>query len=329
MKIAVFSAKSFDREFLCRANLRHGHDLLFIEAALTAETAPLAEGCVGVCPFVHDRVTGNVIGLLAAGGTRLLTLRSAGFNHVDLPAAARHGIVVARVPAYSPYAIAELAVGLILSLDRKIHLAWQRSRRHDFSLEGLLGFDLHGKTVGVIGTGNIGSVLCRIMVGFGCRVIAHDLVPNPEMRSLGVSYVGLDDLLTMSDVISLHVPLTPETRHLIDDRAIGRMKRGVMLINTSRGAAIDTHAVVRGLEAGRIGALGLDVYDGEEDIFFRDLSGTVIRDTVFTRLLELPNVLVTGHRGFFTEEALTSIAETTLANATAFEGGTGDVHVAS
>lgn len=326
MKIAVFSTKPYDREALDRANQRHRHELIYFEPRLTQDTATLAIGFEAVCPFVNDELSAPVVAKLANGGLRLLTLRSAGFNHVNLQAAAKHHVVVARVPAYSPYAVAEHAVGLILTLNRKLHRAYARVREGNFALDGLLGFDLHGKTVGVVGTGKIGTVFCRIMAGFGCRVVAHDPYPNDEARQAGAEYVELDQLFRTADIVALHLPLTPDTHHLIDASALGRMKPGVMLINTSRGGLVDTLAVIEALKSGRIGALGLDVYEEEADLFFEDLSDTVIQDDVFARLLTFPNVLITGHQGFFTAEALESIAETTLANATAFETGKGKLH---
>jgi D-lactate dehydrogenase len=326
VKIAVFSTKAYDRQALDQANARHHHQLEYFESRLTASTAPLAAGFEAVCPFVNDEVTGEVIAALWADGVRLLTLRSAGYNHVDLRAASEHGMVVARVPAYSPHAVAEHAVGLILTLNRRFHRAFARVREGNFSLEGLVGFDLFGKTVGVVGTGKIGAVFCRIMQGFGCRILAHDPHPNEEVRQLGARYVEIDELFASSDIIALHLPLTPETYHLVDSGAVHRMKKGAMLINTSRGGLVDTRAVIHGLKTGQIGALGLDVYEEEADLFFEDLSGTVIQDDVFARLLTFPNVLITGHQGFFTREALANIAETTLANATAFEKGEGTLH---
>jgi len=326
MRIAVFSTKPYDREALDAANKRHGHSLLYLEPRLTPLTSALARGFEAVCPFVNDQMSAEVVDALADVGVLLLTLRSAGFNHVDLRAADARGITVTRVPAYSPYAVAEHAAGLILTLNRRLHRAYARVREGNFSLNGLLGFDLHGKTVGVVGTGNIGKVFCRIMAGFGCRVVAYDPHPSEQVRDLGAEYVELDDLLKTSDIIALHLPLTPETRHLIDTAAVDRMKNGVMLINTSRGGLVDTRAVIEGLKRDRIGGLGLDVYEEEEGLFFEDLSGTVIQDDVFARLLTFPNVLITGHQGFFTREALANIAETTLANATAFEEGHGEMH---
>ena len=326
MRIAVFSTKPYDRSALDRANEAHGHDLTYFEHRLSPSSIPLVEDFDAVCPFVNDELSDGVLERLSDAGVRLLTLRSAGFNHVDLRAAERHGIAVARVPAYSPHAVAEHAMALILTLNRKLHRAYARVREGNFSLDGLLGFDLHGKTVGVIGTGKIGTVFCKILAGFGCRILATDPVPNEEARRAGAEYVDLDALLASSDIIALHLPLTPETYHLIDAEALARMSDGVMLINTSRGALVDTPAVIAGLKSGRIGALGLDVYEEEADLFFEDLSNSVIQDDIFARLLTFPNVLITGHQGFFTREAVANIAETTLANATAFETGEGPFH---
>jgi D-lactate dehydrogenase len=326
MRIALFSTKPYDRTSFEEANAEHGHELHFFEPRLTSDTVQLAQGFEGVCVFVNDQVDGEVVHALADGGTRILLLRSAGFNHVDLEAAHEGGIAVARVPAYSPHAVAEHAMGLVLTLNRKLHRAYARVREGNFALDGLLGFDLDGKTMGVIGTGRIGQVFLRIATGFGCRILAHDPDPSEAARELGARYVELDELLAQSDIIALHLPLTPATHHLIDGEAVSRMKEGVMLINTSRGGLVDTRAVIEGLKGGRIGSLGLDVYEEEEDLFFEDLSGTVIQDDVFARLLTFPNVLVTGHQGFFTREALAAIAGTTLGNATAFKGGGGEVH---
>jgi D-lactate dehydrogenase len=325
MRVSVFSTKPYDREFLSRANTRP-HELLFLETHLDARTASLAEGSGAVCVFVNDHVDRDVLQRLARAGVGLVALRSAGFNHVDLAAAGELGVTIARVPAYSPHAVAEHTVGLILSLNRKLHRAYARVRDGNFSLEGLLGFDLHGRTVGVVGTGNVGTVFATIMAGFGCRLLAFDPEPNDECRALGVRYVGLEELLGSADIVSLHCPLTPETRHLVDADALGRMRPGVMLINTGRGALVDTAAVIAALKTGRIGALGLDVYEEEEALFFEDLSGTVIQDDVFMRLLTFPNVMVTAHQAFFTEDALLAIAETTMANITAFETGSGKIH---
>jgi len=327
VKIAIFSTKPYDREALAAANDRHGHELSFFETRLQPSTAGLARGFDAICPFVNDELSAPVVRTLADGGVRLLTLRSAGFNHVDLDATREAGVSVARVPAYSPHAVAEHAVGLILALNRKFHRAYARVREGNFALQGLLGFDLHGKTVGVVGTGRIGVVFVRIMAGFGCRILAHDPQPSDEITGLGGQYVPLEELLAQSDIVALHLPLTPATRHLVDEAAVARMKEGAMLINTSRGGLVDTRAVIEGLKSGRIGALGLDVYEEEEELFFEDLSDTVIHDDVFARLLTFPNVLITGHQGFFTREALQNIAEVTLANATAFETGRGTLHL--
>lgn len=325
MDVAVFSTKSYDQTFLDRANERHAHRLTFLEPRLLPRTAPLAEGHAAVCAFVNDRLDDEVLSVLAEQGTSLIVLRSAGFNHVDVRAAERLGLTVARVPAYSPHAVAEHALALILALNRRIYRAYNRVREGNFALDGLLGFDMHAKTVGVVGTGKIGAHFARIVHGMGCEVLALDPYPAGELEGVA-RYVAKDELLATSDVISLHCPLTPATHHLIDDAAIDRMKDGVTLINTSRGQLVDTRAVIEGLKRGRIGRLGLDVYEEEGDLFFEDLSNRVIRDDVFSRLLTFPNVLVTGHQGFFTEEALANIAETTLANVTAFERGEGRIH---
>ncbi len=326
MKIAVFSPKPYDRTFLKAASAPHGHQLVFFEPRLTVETAALAAGFPAVCVFVNDCVNAEVLEILHRGGTRLVALRCAGFNNVDLEAAERLGITVARVPAYSPYAVAEHTVGLILTLNRKLHRAYNRVREGNFSLDGLLGFDLHGRTVGVVGTGKIGATLVPIVQGFGCRVLAYDPYPNPEVEARGVEYVPLPQLLAEADIVTLHCPLTPETHHLIDAAALRQMKPGVMLINTSRGALVDTPAVIEALKSGRVGYLGLDVYEEEADLFFEDLSQQLIQDDVFSRLLTFPNVVITGHQAFFTAEALTNIAETTLENVTAFERGEGRIH---
>lgn len=321
MKVAVFSTKTYDREFLEDANRAAGspHEFIYFAAHLDASTASLAAGAEAVCPFVNDQVSPEVGATLAAHGTRLIALRGAGFNNVDLAAAASLGITVARVPAYSPWSIAEHAVAMMLALDRNIHRAYARVREGNFALDGLLGFDLHGRTIGIVGTGRIGSAFARIMNGFGCKLLACDPVENAEVIALGAKYVALDELLTCSDIISLHCPLNPATRHLIDEPAINRMKRGVMLLNTSRGAVVDTRALIRGLKSGIIGHLALDVYEEEGDLFFENLSDQPIQDDLFARLLTFPNVLITGHQAFFTRDAMEAIAQTTIENLTAFE----------
>ncbi|MES1167269.1 MAG: 2-hydroxyacid dehydrogenase, partial [Pseudomonadota bacterium] len=319
MRVIVFGTRSYDRTSLVEAN--KGHELVFVEAPLTLQTAPLAAGYPAACIFVNDRADAKVLEALSSGGTRLLALRSAGFNHVDLAAADRLGLTVLRVPAYSPHAVAEHAVGLILCLNRKIHRAFNRVREHNFALEGLMGFDLAGKTIGLIGTGKIGEVVARIMRGFSSSVIAVDPVESPECRALGVRYTSLDEVLAQSDIISLHCPLTPQTRHLINAQALAKTKPGVMLVNTSRGAVIDTPAAIAALKSGHLGSLAIDVYEEEGDVFFRDLSEQVINDDVLARLLTFPNVLMTAHQAFFTREAVASIAATTIGNITDFENG--------
>lgn len=314
MKVAVFSTKAYDREYLDWANAAFGYDLAYFESRLSPETAGLAEGFPVVCLFVNDRADRGVLQRLKRGGTSLLALRSAGFNHVDLKAAAELSLQVVRVPAYSPYAVAEHTVALMLALNRKIYRSWQRTRENNFSLQGLLGFDLYGKTVGIVGTGRIGTRVAHILSGMGCRLLGHDPRPSVECSQLGLRYVDLDTLLAESRVVTLHCPLTPETHHLIDAARLARMPRGVMLINTSRGAVLDTTAVVQALKRGHLGYLGIDVYEQEGDLFFEDLSEQVVQDDVFQRLLTFPNVLITGHQGFFTHEALESIARTTLEN---------------
>jgi D-lactate dehydrogenase len=319
MHIVVFSAKPYDRASLDAANAKGRHQLRFLDLRLSPETALLARGTDVICPFVNDDVSAPVITILADLGVRLIALRSAGFNHVDLAAAAAAGIAVARVPAYSPFAVAEHAAALILTLNRKTHRAYNRVRDGNFALDGLMGFDLAGKTVGIVGTGQIGQVMARIMTGFGCRVIASDPYPNTALVASGVVYVPVKDLFRTSDIISLQCPLTPQTRHLVNDAAVAVMKPGVLIINTSRGAVIDTRAAIRGLKTGKIGALGLDVYEEEADLFFEDNSAKAIDDDVFARLLTFPNVLITGHQGFFTAEAMAAIAQTTIDNVSDFE----------
>jgi D-lactate dehydrogenase len=319
MKVAVFSAKPYDRLSLDEANAGGGHELVYLEAGLSTATAALAADAGAVCAFVNDRLDRPCLEALRRAGVGLVALRSAGFNHVDLAAARDLGLMVGRVPAYSPHAVAEHAVALILTLNRKTHRAYNRVREGNFALDGLLGFDLQGKTAGIVGTGQIGAVAARILSGFGCRLLAFDRRENPACLELGVRYVDKDELLARCDLVTLHCPLTPETHHFIDEAAVARMKRGAMLVNTSRGGVIDTRAVIRGLKSGQVGSLALDVYEEEGDLFFRDLSSSVIRDDVFARLLTFPNVLITGHQAFFTREALAGIAEATLANVTSFE----------
>ncbi|EPR11027.1 hypothetical protein M527_04750 [Sphingobium indicum IP26] len=319
MDVTVFSTKAYDRRFLDEANAAKGapHRMRYLEVRLTEESALLAAGTPAICAFVNDVLDRPVLTRLAAGGTKMLALRSAGFNHVDLAAANELGIAVGRVPAYSPDAVAEHTVGLILTLNRKIHRAYARVREGNFALDGLLGFDLKGRTAGVVGAGKIGTAVARILAGFGCRILVHDPAPTPEIRAAGAEIVDLQTLLASSDIVTLHCPLTPETRHLIDGNALSLVKRGVMLINTGRGA--DTRALIEGLKNGVIGYLGLDVYEEEGDLFFENLSDEILQDDLFARLLTFPNVLITGHQAFFTVEAMTAIAATTIDNLSCFE----------
>jgi D-lactate dehydrogenase len=322
MKIAVFSTENHDRDSLTAANSTHNYDLCFFETQLDEHTVLLAKGTPVVCPFVNDVVNDRVLNILAANGTRLLALRSAGFNNVDLQTAAELGIAVVRVPAYSPYAVAEYTVALVLMLNRKLYRAYNRVRDDNFSLEGLLGFDLHGGTIGIIGTGKIGMVFAQIMHGFGCSLLGYDTFPNPQFEAIGAArYVELPELLAKSDVISLHCPLTPENHYLINAEAIAQMKPGVMLINTSRGGLVDTKAAIAGIKSAKVGYLGIDVYEQEADLFSEDLSNTIIQDDDFQLLKSFPNVVITAHQAFFTRNALQAIAETTLANIAEFEQG--------
>jgi len=322
MKTAVFSTRSYDECFLTAANQKVGHELHFFEARLTEHTCRLAEGFPAVCVFVNDQLDRPVLEKLAAGGTRLIALRCAGFNNVDLRAAQTLGFTVARVPAYSPHAVAEHTVALVLALVRRLHKAYNRVREGNFNLEGLLGFDIYKRTVGVIGTGKIGALVARaFLAGFGCRVLCYDVRQDPELVQVGAEYVPLETLCRQSDIITLHCPLLPETHHLINEHTLQQMKDGVILINTSRGALINTRAVIRALKSGKLGGLGLDVYEEEADLFFEDLSNRIIQDDVFARMLTFPNVIITGHQAFFTQEALEAIASQTLENISAFAEG--------
>lgn len=322
MKVAVFSTKSYDRQFFEQSNADYGHDLTFFEPRLTPETAILAEGFPCVCVFINDRLSEETLRTIASQGTQYIALRCAGFNNVDLKVAAELGMKVVRVPAYSPYAVAEHAAGLILMLNRKLYRAYNRVRDDDFSLDGLLGFDLYGCTVGVVGTGKIGQCFAQIMKGFGCHLLAYDVRPNPACLELGVKYVDLPELLANSDIVSLHCPLFPETHYMINEQTLQLFKRGAMLINTSRGALIDTNAVIGAIKSGQLGYLGIDVYEEEEELFFEDLSDTVIQDDTFQLLQSYPNVVITAHQAFFTRNALTNIADTTLANIRDLAAGT-------
>jgi D-lactate dehydrogenase len=324
MKVTIFSAQAYEQRFFDLINLRHFADeaytLSYQKAGLDAVTAPLAQGSDAVCVFVNDQLDAAVLEQLAACGVQYVLLRCAGFNNVDLTCARRLGIAVARVPAYSPEAIAEHAIALIMTLNRHTHRAYNRVREGNFALDGLLGRTLHGKTVGIIGTGKIGLATARILKGFGCRLLGHDPYPVCQFSALG-EYVELDTLLGSSDIVSLHCPLEASTHHLINHRSLARMKPGAMLVNTSRGGLVDTAAVIGALKSRHLGALAVDVYEQEGPLFFNDHSLQIIDDEVFQRLLTFPNVLVTGHQGFFTEEALIEIVTITLDNLRCFAKG--------
>jgi D-lactate dehydrogenase len=322
MKVAVFSTEPYDRQFLDAANaeLGHPHEFVYLDTRLESHTAALAAGFPAVCIFVNDDGSAETLRTLAASGTQLVTLRCTGYNNIDLQAAQDLGITVTRVAVYSPYSVAEHVVGLIQLLNRKLHRAYNRVRDDNFALNGLLGFDLHGRTVGIVGTGKIGLILAQIMTGFGCEVLGYDVYPNPQFETIGTArYVPLPELFERSDIISLHCPLTHDTHHLINAQTIAQMKRGVMLINTSRGQLVDTKAAIEGIKSGKIGYLGIDVYEQEANLFFRDLSDTVIQDDTFQLLQSFPNVAITAHQAFFTRDALNDIARTTIANLSDFE----------
>lgn len=322
MRVAVFDAQNYDRTSLDEVNKRFGHELVYFEPRLTPKTASLAKGFPVVCSFVNDNLARETLVSLQTYGCRLVTLRSAGFNHVDLSAARELGITICRVPEYSPHAVAEHAVALILTLNRKIHRANNRVHELNFSLDGLVGFDLFKKTVGIIGTGKIGTAFARIMNGFGCECLAFDINKSDTLiKEIGIKYVSLDELYVRSDIISLHVPLTPDTKHCIDSKSIALMKPGLMFINTSRGALVDSKALIAGLKSGKIGYAGLDVYEEEAGVFFQNLSEKILQDDILARLLTFPNVLITSHQAFLTREALQNIAFTTLESIRQFEAG--------
>lgn len=321
MTLTFFSTQAYDKTFFQSHNKSLGFNLVFLKVQLNEQTVSLATQTEAICVFVNDQVNEPVIKQLASQGVKIIALRCAGFNNIDLKAAAAYKVKVVRVPAYSPHAVAEHAVALIMALNRKTHKAYNRVREQNFSLNGLLGFDLNGKTVGVIGTGNIGEVFAKIMLGFGCKVLATDIHQNEKLLKAEVTYLPIEELLAHSDIISLHCPLNEHTRYLINDNTIGLMKDGVMLINTSRGALINTKTVIKGLKSGHISAVGIDVYEQEEKLFFRDLSEEIIEDDTISRLMSFPNVLITAHQGFFTHEALTQIAKTTLLSLEAFSKG--------
>ena len=319
MKVAVFSTKPYEKEYFDKYNSDATHELIYFEASLNENTANLATGFIAICVFVNDKLNKPTLKILNDIGVRLIALRSAGFNHVDLEATSEHKMTVLRVPAYSPHAVAEHAVALILTLNRKTHKAYNRVRENNFSLNGLMGFNLFEKTIGVVGTGKIGSAFCTIMLGFGCNVLAHDIVESAELKNKGVSYVTFDYLLANSDIISLHCPLNPQTRHRFNSIAFKKIKKGTMLINTSRGGLINTSQALEALKSGVLGSLGIDVYEQEENIFFKDLSDDLIDDDLIGRLMSFYNVLVTPHQGFFTNEAMEQITLITLKNFTDFD----------
>lgn len=319
MKIAFFSSKPYDEKFFSDEAKSGDHELVFYEFKLTPESALLASGARAVCAFVNDHLNRTTLEVLKDVGVEFIALRCAGFNNVDLLTAKELGLQVVRVPAYSPYAVAEHTVGLLLALNRRLYRAYNRVREGNFSLQGLVGFDIHGLTVGVIGTGTIGEKVVALFNGFGCKIICHDVRENDRVKSLGGTYVTREDLFAASDIISLHCPLLESTYHIIDSVALDQMKQGVTLLNTSRGGLIDTGAVIRALKSGRIGNLGIDVYEEEDSLFFEDQSAKVIQDDVFARLLTFPNVLITGHQAFFTQNALKQIAHITLQNLTDLE----------
>ena len=321
MRVAAFSIKPYDTASLAAASAGLPIEWMWFEPRLDRHTARLAEGAVAINCFVNDQLDATTLDILAEQGVKLVTLRCAGFNQVDLAAADRLSLPVVRVPEYSPHAVAEHTIGLVLMLDRRLHKAYNRVRDGNFSLEGLLGFDLFGRTVGVVGTGRIGCRVAEILIGFGCRVLAYDPTPVPDLAARGVTFMPLDELLAASDIITLHCPLKPNTSHLIDSAALARMKRGAMLINTSRGGLIDTPAVIEALKTGQLGHLGLDVYEEEADLFFDDRSGSIIHDDVFSRLLTFPNVVITAHQAFFTQNALDAIASQTVRNLMHFDLG--------
>lgn len=321
MKVAVFSSKPYERGFLEKFNNEAKHELHYFEESLNEHTTNLAEGFEAVCVFVSDKIDRNVIVKLDKLGVKLIDLRSTGFNNIDIGAAVEQQIKVFRVPAYSPQAVAEHAVALILTLNRKTHKSYNRVREGNFSVENLMGFNLFGKTIGVIGTGKIGATFCQIMQGFGCKIVAYDIQESDNLKEKGVVYKSLVEVLEEADIVSLHCPLTPETSQMINTTTLSKMKEGAMLINTSRGGLIKTSHVIEVLKSGHLGYLGIDVYEQEENLFFKDLSESIIQDDMIERLMSFHNVLITPHQGFFTKEAMNQIATTTIKNFSDFENG--------
>jgi D-lactate dehydrogenase len=314
MKIAFFSTQLYDKQFFTLHNEAFQNDLIFFEAALSMETVDLINGVDAICVFVNDKVDAKVLKALSLKGVKLVALRCAGFNNVDLVAAKANKISICRVPAYSPASVAEHAVAIILTLNRKTHKAYNRVREQNFSLVGLLGFNLKNKKVGIIGTGKIGAAFAHIMIGFGCEVLAYDLIFDPILEKVGVKYLPLLSVIKNADIISLHCPLNVQTKHIVNQDFLANTKKGVMIINTSRGGLIDTKAAIEGLKTGHIGYLGIDVYEQEENLFFRDLSSEIILDDTIQRLMSFPNVFISAHQSFFTQEAMDQIASITLKN---------------
>jgi len=321
MKVAVFSTKPYDKVYFEKYNQDSQHQIEFFETSLNSQTTNLTDGFEVVIPFVNDTLDENVIIKLSENKVRMIALRCAGFNNVDIGAAERYGIKVTRVPAYSPQAVAEHALALILTLNRKTHKAYNRVKEGNFSLNNLIGFNLHGKTVGVVGTGTIGSVFCEVMLGLGCKVVAYDVKEQIQLKNKGVTYLSLEELYKVSDIISLHCPLVSATKHLINNESISKMKDNVMLINTSRGGLVHTEDVIKSLKDKKLGYVGIDVYEQEENLFFEDKSEQIIEDDTLIRLISFPNVLITAHQAFLTKEALKEIAQTVLQNIDDFEHG--------
>jgi D-lactate dehydrogenase len=321
MKVAVFSTKPYDQEYFEQYVNKKELQFTYYDSPLNRDTANLASGFEAICVFVNDQVDRDTIEQLAGHGVRLIALRCAGYNNVDLDAVREKEIKLVRVPAYSPEAVAEHALALILTLNRKTHKAYNRVREGNFSLNKLLGFNLHGKTVGVIGTGKIGATFCHIMKGMGCRVLAFDINPSEALKKQGITYTSLEKIFEESDIISLHCPLIPDTKHMINKDSLSRMKQGIMIINTSRGALIDTPDILDGLASKKVGFLGIDVYEQEENLFFKDLSEMIIEDEMILRLISYPNVLITSHQAYFTREAMEEITHTTIENIMEFFEG--------
>lgn len=319
MKVAVFSTRKYDQKYFDKANAATGHELVYYENLLREETAQLATDCECVCAFVNDKLNRNTLALLAQGQTRLIAMRCAGYNNVDLEAARDFGFTLVRVPAYSPHAVSEHVIAILMALYRTTHRSHNRVREGNFSLEGMVGHEVFGKTVGIIGTGKIGALVAKLFLGFSCKVYAFDMCKNDELINWGVQYEDLDTLWSMCDIISLHCPLLPATKHLVNDETLSKMKQGVTIINTSRGALIDTAAAFRALKSGKLGYFGIDVYEEEDNLFFEDLSSEIVQDDLFMRLTTFPNVFITGHQAFFTDTALGNIADTTLSNIAEFE----------